>query len=334
MGIADMNMGLILRKLFSAYVSDDPSEFLKIGEEIIEEEERKNNKSLARDLREILYNRHIRYYDKNCRKTLEIPCNKKHGIPLIEPKIFQRNWSDISIDEDNKRRLEKIIHENITKSILKTYGLNPSQKVLLCGPAGCGKMLAAEVLSSLLIYPMAYIRLDGLISSNVDEISLNLRKIFDFISKGEWLVFFESFDIFGKRPYNLINNRSTFELTSILLQLLDNYEGDSLIIAAAEYPELLDESLRQKFDEIIFFDLPDSRNLKEILKKQLRSFKTKNIDYDKLVIQADRLPPEDIEIICIKAIKDAIFARRDYVDHADLEFSIERHKERLKRFNE
>jgi SpoVK/Ycf46/Vps4 family AAA+-type ATPase len=70
--------------------------------------------------------------------------------------------------------------------------------LLFCGPPGCGKTLAAEVIASALDLPLVIVRLDSVISSLLGETSANLRKVFDYVSARPVVALFDEFDALGK----------------------------------------------------------------------------------------------------------------------------------------
>jgi SpoVK/Ycf46/Vps4 family AAA+-type ATPase len=55
--------------------------------------------------------------------------------------------------------LHEIVLENRKQDILIAHGLNPKNKLLFCGPPGCGKTQTAKVLSSVLGLPLVYVNL-------------------------------------------------------------------------------------------------------------------------------------------------------------------------------
>ena len=54
-------------------------------------------------------------------------------------------------------------------------------RILLCGPPGCGKTMTAMAMATEIKLPLAYVRLDGLVSSYLGQTSTNLRKVFDSV---------------------------------------------------------------------------------------------------------------------------------------------------------
>ena len=78
--------------------------------------------------------------------------------------------------------------------LLLANGLQPAQRLLFCGPPGCGKTLAAEVGASALELPLVVVRLDSVISSLLGETSANLRRVFDYVSARPVVALFDEFD--------------------------------------------------------------------------------------------------------------------------------------------
>lgn len=70
-----MDSGTKLRKLIASY--GDKAEFMRVAGEIIEEEERKKNNLLARDLKDIL-----EYQNNSLKsaKSLRIPNDRERGL--------------------------------------------------------------------------------------------------------------------------------------------------------------------------------------------------------------------------------------------------------------
>ena len=229
-----MDSGSKLRKLIASY--NDKEEFMRVAEEIIEEEERKKNNLLARDLKNILD-----YQDNNINnfKSLKIPCDRERGLPLLEIKKFKKDWTDIIITSKVRFSLENIIEENNKREILNVYGLKPKQKLLFFGPPGCGKTLSAQVLSGILGYPLINIRFDGVVSSYLGETAGNLRKIFDFIKYGKWIILFDEFDVIGKQRDDPFEHGEMKRVVNNFLQMIDNFSGDSIIICATNHQHSL-----------------------------------------------------------------------------------------------
>jgi SpoVK/Ycf46/Vps4 family AAA+-type ATPase len=320
-----MDSGTKLRKLIASY--GDKAEFMRVAGEIIEEEERKKNNLLARDLKDIL-----EYQNNSLRsaKSLRIPSDRERGLPLFEIKKFKRDWTDIVITNKIRSSLEEIIEENNKKDILNVYGLKPKQKLMFFGPPGCGKTLAAQVLSGIIGYPLIYIRFDGVISSYLGETAGNLRKIFDFIKDGSWVIFFDEFDIIGKQRDDPFEHGEMKRVVNNFLQMMDNFYGESLIICATNHQQLLDPALWRRFDEIILFDLPNKDNRIKLIKRNLRAFKTTSLDVPLLAEKMGGMSPADIEMICRNTIKRNILENKSSIYMEDINKQVSVQRERIR----
>ncbi len=320
-----MDSGSKLRKLIASY--DDKSEFMRVAEEIIEEEEQKKNNLLARDLRNVLD-----YQNNNFTniKSLKIPCDKERGLPLLEIKKFKKDWTDVVITNKIRNSLENIIEENNKRDILSVYGLKPKQKLMLFGPPGCGKTLSAQVLSGIMNYPLVYVRFDGVISSYLGETAANLRKIFDFIKYGKWIILFDEFDVIAKQRDDPFEHGEMKRVVNNFLQMMDNFSGESIIICATNHQHLLDSALWRRFDDIILFDIPNKEARIKLIKRNLRSFRTSSVDYSSLAEKTEGMSPADIEMICVNTIKRNILDSKSIISTEDINKQLSIQKEKIK----
>ena len=213
---------------------------------------------------------------------------------------------------------------------LKAAKIAPNFTMLLYGPPGTGKTLTAKVMSSIIGYPLVYVRFESVISSYLGETASNLRKIFDYMEKGKWVVLFDEFDIIGKQRDDPTEHGEIKRVVNNFMLMLENYEGDSMIMASTNHPHLLDIGVWRRFDEIIYFGLPDKERRKKIFEKYLKVMKKdKNFDLNKLSEESDRFSGADIEQVCIDALKMAILRGKDFVSFNDVKKAISKQKQKM-----
>ena len=246
-----------------------------------------------------------------------IPKNIEKGFPLLEIQHFDKSFDNIILSEETKEQLERIIREFKNADILATYNLKYKKKILFCGKSGTGKTFSAQVMSSVLKIPLVYIRFDSIISSCLGETVGNLRKVFDYIENGIWIVLFDEFDIIGKnRDDSVINN---------FLQMLDNFKGDSIIFAATNHQNMLDPAIWRRFDDVIYYELPDEKNRKQLFDIYMKPIKRESdIDLSKLANKTEELSSADIKIITEEAMKTAIISSRDSVTMKYIEITVDK----------
>jgi SpoVK/Ycf46/Vps4 family AAA+-type ATPase len=324
----------IIKKLFYAFSKKDEDEFFKYAEELIELEQRKKHNIVAKELKEALYNKKTNingHSERRFKTNKPIPRDNDTGFPLLEIKEYDYlEWEQLILSEKTKYDLEQIVQGFKAYEVLATYNLRPKSKILFCGLPGTGKTFSAQVISSVLRLPLVYVNFDAIISSYLGETASNLRKVFEFIKDDFWVVLFDEFDIIGK---NRDDQHETGEIKRVVnnfLQMLDNFEGDSLIIASTNHPHILDPAIWRRFDEVINFDLPADEERYGLLKLSLKSLKkSKDIDFDSAVIATKSFSPSDIKSMCRDAMTHAILSGRDTVTNQDLVYSLQKYSDRL-----
>ncbi|MBK1987515.1 ATP-binding protein [Sphaerospermopsis aphanizomenoides BCCUSP55] len=328
-----MARGEILRKLFKSFSRNEREEFLAAANELIEEERNKNHILLARDLEKLLHNGNG--YTKPLVSNLapwnqfpEPPKDKDTGLALLDVKRFDLTWDHIVLSEKIFDILQEIVLENRKQDILAAYNLKPKNKLLFCGPPGCGKTQTAKVLSSVLSLPLVYVNLTAVFSSYLGETATNLQKIFTYIEQGEWLVLFDEFDAIARDRDNLNEHGEVKRLVNSLLQLIDNATNQSIFVAATNHEKLLDSAVWRRFDEVIFFDNPTLELRTALLSRYLSGIRYTNINLSTFAERLENATGADIERICSDAIKAVILRGERTLRADDLEVAIGRFLER------
>lgn len=326
-----MARGEIIRKLFQSFSRNEREEFYAAAMELIQEEKSKNHNLLARDLERILQNGHSKTLSAS--NTLyknypEVPKDRETGLPLIDIKPFDLTWDNVVLSQDNLGILQQVTLENRKQEILEAYGLRPKSKLLFCGPPGCGKTLTAKVLSGTLGIPLVYVNLTAVFSSYLGETATNLKKIFDYVEKGEWVVLFDEFDAIARDRNTLNEHGEVKRLVNSLLQLIDTSNSNSLFIAATNHESLLDNAVWRRFDEVLFFGKPDLELRTILLKRYLSRIRHSGVDLENFAADLEAATGADIERICVDAIKTVVLRGDRELTHADLKTSIGRYLER------
>ncbi len=327
-----MTRGDILRKLFKSFSQNNREEFYATAMELIQEERDKNHLLLAKDLEKMLQIpiQKIASNSFPCNIYPDVPKDKDSGLPLIDVQQYELTWDRVVISENNLKILEKIVLENRKKNILQAHGLKPSSKLLFCGPPGCGKTLTASVLSSILHLPLVYVNLPSVVSSYLGETAVNLKKIFDFIQTGEWVILFDEFDALAKDRNSDNEHGEIKRLVNSLIQLIDKSNDKSIFIAATNYESLLDTAIWRRFDEVLYFEKPDLSLRKKLLEAKLISIRYRDIEMEKIASRLENATGADIERICSDAIKSVILRSDAVLTASDLEAALQRHLERIR----
>lgn len=323
-----MASGKLLRNLINSGARGDLEGFRAASEAVIKEERQKKHHLLANDLERLLYGSHPETEQSPAfgwHGLKEFPNNKDNGLPLLEERPVVREEKDVVLSDDTRSALNEILLEHNKSDVLKSYGLKPAQKILFCGPPGCGKTMAAEVFANTLSLPLVLVRLDSLISSLLGETAANLRKVFDFITQHSVVALFDEFDALTKDRGDTADHGELKRSVNSVLQMLDSYRGESILIATTNYEALLDHAVWRRFDEVVRFEMPNLEQIKRLLEVKLagvrRNFNTESRDITGLF---KGLSHADIERVLRRAVKEMILAGREFLEVSHIKEALSR----------
>ena len=315
----------LLKQLFRAYRDSDRKFFLDVAHSIADEERKKHHPALANELLRIL-NNGVAAAAPNLRGTFQPPPNDhEKNAPLLEIKHPDRYLREMVLHAGTQETLLKTMREFRHWDILEANGLQPSHKLLFCGPPGCGKTATAEAIAAELGLPLVYIRFDSVVSSLLGETASNLRKVFEYIHEDTWIILFDEFDAIGRSRDDATEHGEIKRVVNAFLQMLDNFHGRSLLIAATNFEQALDPALWRRFDEVVRFERPTLRQIEELLKNRLSHVKNSRVSTKRYGIQLEGSTFADIEHIATEVLKSCALDGRTRLEAEDIKKAIKSH---------
>lgn len=314
-----------LKALLQSHLEGDEAQFYSIAMQLAAHEAKLGHGKVAKELRDLIdMAKEQGPRDQNQPILLVKPRGELSGLLSVTyPKL---RLGDMILSPYIARRLQRLIKEHTQILRLRSHGLAPRKKLLLVGPPGTGKTLTASILAGELGLPLFVVRLDSLMTKYMGETAAKLRLIFDAIQQTRGVYLFDEFDSIGSQR-GLTNDVGEIRrVLNSFLQMVEQDNSDSLLIAATNHPELLDRALFRRFDDVIEYQLPEKEEIVATLKAKLSTFKTSRIQWNKAAEAATGLSFGDITRACADAIKDIIIHRQDKVTHADLLRSIKERK--------
>ncbi len=319
-----------LKALLQSHIDEDDAHFYSVAMQLAAHEAKLGHGKLAKELRELIDKAKEQRQQMHAQPTpLAKPKGELSGLLSVSyPKL---RINDMVLSPEIDARLDRLIKEHRQIRKLRSYGLAPRKKLLLVGPPGTGKTLTASILSGELSLPLFVVRLDSLMTKYMGETAAKLRMIFDAIQQTRGVYLFDEFDSIGSQR-GLANDVGEIRrVLNSFLQMVEQDDSDSLLVAATNHPELLDHALFRRFDDVIEYHLPESIEIIAALKNKLSSFKISRMQWAKLAEISVGLSFGDITRACEDSIKDVIIHSREKVTQADLICSLkERHKARHK----
>lgn len=271
----------IIISMIASFSKGDSDGFVEECNALIADEESKRNYTLASKLRQALEHKEHR--------NLLLPQKSLSIVPLdikrknehiskdnarLENEFIELHdpmhcLDQVILEENKLILLKEIIEQWNNRDELKKYNLNPQNKILFHGPPGTGKTLSAHALANELNMSILYVRFDSLVSSYLGQTGSNLKNIFDFANKKPCLVLLDELDAIGKRRDDAQELGELKRIVISLLQNIDSFTENSLLVACTNHEHLLDSALWRRFDSIVAFSLPGLSERKKLIQGEL-----------------------------------------------------------------
>lgn len=181
--------------------------------------------------------------------------------------------NDLLFSEENKAALTQTIKEHQYLEELKKYNLKVDNKILLYGHSGCGKTTTAKAIATALNKNIVIINLSTLINARIGETSKNVKAIFDKAIREKSVLFLDEFDQIGKsRDSDDKDVGEMRRLVNTIIQLIDYFPTDSLLICATNHYHTIDTALLRRFQLRLQFEMPNENELDLYYDKLLTAF--------------------------------------------------------------
>lgn len=227
------------------------------------------------------------------------PRDKDSLLDLYDIVYPSERLDDVVLPPNQRRLLLQILSERAENKKLAEHNLPPANRLLLCGPPGCGKTMTAFAIAHELGLPMAYVRLDGLISSYLGQTSVNLRKVFSSLKNMDIVLFLDEFDAIAKKRDDENEMGELKRVVTALLQNFDNMSERIFLIAATNHEHLLDPAIWRRFNYVVNLSYPDAQQRQELINRWLNEYRVEHtLDVEKLTeITVDRSTAQIKEFI-------------------------------------
>lgn len=310
-----------LKALLKSHIDGDDAQFYSIAMQLAAHEAKLGHGKLAKELRALIDKAKARPHEA---QAIPIPLAKPRGeltglLSVTYPKL---RLVDMVLSVTVKHQLDRLIKEHQHICRIRAHGLAPRKKLLLVGPPGTGKTLTASVLAGELGLPLFVVRLDSLMTKFMGETAAKLRLIFDAIEQTRGVYLFDEFDSIGSQRGSANDVGEIRRVLNSFLQMVEQDDSDSLLLAATNHPEILDRALFRRFDDIVEYQLPEVQEIVKTLKTKLTSFSAPDILWEEMAEAASGLSYGDITRACEDTIKDAIIHDKDSITQIDIIKSI------------
>ena len=180
---------------------------------------------------------------------------------------------DIFLTPQNKQQIVQLVKEQTYVKQLQEFGLPINNKILLEGTSGCGKTMTAKAIANALNKNIIILNLSNIVSSRIGETSQNIKMIFDKAGRERSVLFLDELDQIGKaRGSDDKDVGEMRRLVNTLIQLIDYYPENALLLCATNHPEIIDTAILRRFQLKINYEMPSAKFLDEYYDNLLYKF--------------------------------------------------------------
>lgn len=236
----------------------DKARFRKVVEAIIAEERAKQHTVLADTLEELLRSMPINRPVSNGNAVLD-----QRITSLLHEVMPERTFDDLVLPKEVKDISREVVQEHHRVDLLRSYNLEPRNRILLIGPPGNGKTSLAEALAHALMLPLLIVRYEGVVGAYLGETAVRLRRLLEHASTRKCVLFFDEFETLGKERGDRHETGEIKRVVSSLLMQIDSLPTHVVVIGASNHAELLDRAVWRRFQVRMTLPEPTRARLSE-----------------------------------------------------------------------
>ncbi len=198
-----------------------------------------------------------------------LPVDDESRLSLLKVFNDSNDRESPLLSSNLEETLSQLIQERKQAERLTLLGLHPARSAIFVGQPGVGKTMTARWLAAKLGLPFYVLDLTAVMSSLLGRSGSNLRAALDFAKRSPCVLLLDEIDAIAKRRNDDADVGELKRLVTVIMQEVDEWPANGLLLAATNHPELIDSALWRRFDLVIEFKLPDMQAVKDAIKRFL-----------------------------------------------------------------
>ena len=173
------------------------------------------------------------------------------------------------LPESVQAQIAAVLQERRNADKLASRGLRATRSLAFVGPPGVGKTMTARWVGAQLGKPLWVLDLAAVMSSLLGRTGHNIRSVLDYAKEQHAVLLLDEFDAIAKRRGDDADVGELKRVVTVMLQEIESWPDDSLLMAATNHPELVDPALWRRFDAVIRFPHPNHGSIGQAIARFL-----------------------------------------------------------------
>lgn len=249
-----------------------------------------------------------------------LPVDQESRLSIVDVD-YSPHSEQLVLSESVRLKIQDYIDTIRNKTTIEKMGLDFSQTLLLYGYPGCGKTSIASFIASTMELPLVTAKLDSLVSSLLGATAKNIHKVFEFAKKQPCVLFLDEFDAIAKARDDQYELGELKRVVNSLLQNIDNFCDDGILIAATNHQELLDNAIWRRFQTVIEMprpSIPEIEGMMDLLPDFLDVASIKEKQWKKIYQSMDGLSYSDIKKIINSLSRKTVLNKNTIIGMEDI----------------
>lgn len=231
---------------------------------------RQDSPEVAEQLAALLRNAPSRNSPLRRENAVPLPVDNDSRLHLIRVENPSPSMTSPIFSAEVGAHIDSLICERKAERKLRDAGLDPTRSALFVGPPGLGKTMTARWIATQLSLPLLVLDLSAVMSSFLGRTGNNVRSVLDYAKKQNCVLLLDELDAIAKRRDDATEIGELKRLVTVLLQEIDEWPADGILIAATNHPELLDPAVWRRFDRVVEFPRPTRLDVVRAIESLLR----------------------------------------------------------------
>lgn len=206
----------------------------------------------------------------------------RHVSAASETVDEDATWESLILAPETLEDLQTVCYSLANLETLRKQGIAAPKGVLLYGPPGTGKTQIARTLANESGIPFLAAATADLKAGYVGQSGQRVKQLFERArGQAPCILFIDEMEAVAPSRNSGTGDSFAHDIVNQLLQELDGIRkasGHVFLLAAANYPEMIDSAIRSRFEREIEIPLPDEAQREALFRVFLK--RQPNLDFD------------------------------------------------------